>query len=148
MKKGINTSLPTRSAPRSLQFVYSMLKGLGKATEDHSSGLDLSPGSPDHLAFNAALAGVQPKDETEAILAAQMLSAILPCSICSPALVLCTRRTQAELLSWHRALEQHTLERSARRHIHSRAYAATVDSGLLLCPDVVSKRRLTAISIS
>jgi hypothetical protein len=60
---------------RSLQFVYSMLKGLGKATEDHSSGLDLSPGSPDQLAFNAALAvigGVQPKDETEAILAAQM----------------------------------------------------------------------------
>jgi hypothetical protein len=60
---------------RSLQFVYSMLKGLGKATEDHSSGLDPSPGSPDQLAFNAALAvidGVRPKDEIEAMLAAHM----------------------------------------------------------------------------
>jgi hypothetical protein len=60
---------------RSLQFVYSMLKGLGKATEDHSVNLDFSPGSVDQLAFNAALAvidGVRPKDEIEAMLAAHM----------------------------------------------------------------------------
>src|SRR5664279_5535188 len=60
---------------RSQQFVYSMLKGLGKATEDHSAHCDFGPGSPDQLAFNAALAvidGVRPKDEIEAILAAHM----------------------------------------------------------------------------
>jgi hypothetical protein len=60
---------------RSLQFAYSMLKGLGNATEKHSLSLDLSPGSPDQLAFNAALAvidGVRPKDEIEAMLAAHM----------------------------------------------------------------------------
>ena len=60
---------------RSLQFVYSMLKGLGEATEDHSLSLDLNPGSPDQLAFNAALAvidGVRPKDEIEAMLAGHM----------------------------------------------------------------------------
>jgi hypothetical protein len=60
---------------RSLQFVYSMLKGLGEATEDHSQSLDLNPGSPDQLAFNAALAvidGVRPKDEIEAMLAGHM----------------------------------------------------------------------------
>jgi len=60
---------------RSLQFVYSMLRGLGKATEDHSLSLDLNPGSPDQLEFNAALAvidGVRPKDEIEAMLAGHM----------------------------------------------------------------------------
>jgi len=60
---------------RSLQFVYSMLKGLGEATEDHSLSLDLNPGSPDQVAFNAALAvidGVRPKDEIEAMLAGHM----------------------------------------------------------------------------
>jgi hypothetical protein len=60
---------------RSLQFVYSMLKGLGRATEDHSLDYDFGPGSPNQLAFNAALAvisGVQPKDEIEAMLAAHM----------------------------------------------------------------------------
>src|SRR5262249_48800704 len=46
----------------------SMLKGLGNATEDHSLGYDLSSGTPNQLAFNAALAvidGVRPKDEVE-----------------------------------------------------------------------------------
>ena len=60
---------------RSLQFVYSMLRGVGKATEDHSVNLDYGPGSPDQLAFNAALAvisGVRPTDEVEAMLAAHM----------------------------------------------------------------------------
>jgi hypothetical protein len=60
---------------RSLQFVRSMLKGLGNATADHSLNLDFSPASPDQLAFNAALAvidGVRPKDEIEAMLAAHM----------------------------------------------------------------------------
>jgi hypothetical protein len=60
---------------RSLQFVYSMLKGLGNATADHSLNLDFSPSSPDQVAFNAALAvvdGVRPKDEIEAMLAAHM----------------------------------------------------------------------------
>src|SRR5262245_61918465 len=60
---------------RSRQFVYSMLNGLGKATEDHSLDYNFSPGSPNQLAFNAALAvidGVRPKDEIEAMLAAQM----------------------------------------------------------------------------
>jgi hypothetical protein len=60
---------------RSLQFVYSMLKGLGKTTEDHSLNHGLLPGSPDQLALNAALAvidGVRPKDEIEAMLAAHM----------------------------------------------------------------------------
>jgi hypothetical protein len=60
---------------RSLQFVYSMLNGLGKATADHSQNFGFSPGSSDQLAFNAALAvisGVRPKDEIEAMLAAHM----------------------------------------------------------------------------
>jgi hypothetical protein len=61
---------------RSKHFVYSMLKGLGKATEDHSVSQDFSPGSSDEIAFNAALAvidGVRPKDEIEAMLAAHMV---------------------------------------------------------------------------
>jgi hypothetical protein len=60
---------------RSLQFVNSMLKGLGKATENHSASYEFAPGSPDQLAFNAALAvidGVRPEDEIEAMLAAHM----------------------------------------------------------------------------
>jgi hypothetical protein len=60
---------------RSLQFVYSMLNGLGKATADHSQDHGFSPGSCDEVAFNAALAvidGVRPKDEIEAMLAAHM----------------------------------------------------------------------------
>ena len=60
---------------RSLQFVDSMLKGLGKATEDHSVNYEFAPGSADQLALNAALAvidGVRPKDEIEAMLAAHM----------------------------------------------------------------------------
>jgi hypothetical protein len=60
---------------RSLQFVYSMLNGLCKATADHSQNFGFSPGSSDQLAFNAALAvisGVRPKDEIEAMLAAHM----------------------------------------------------------------------------
>jgi hypothetical protein len=58
-----------------MQFVHSMLRGLGNATADHSLNLDFSPASPDQLAFNAALAvidGVRPKDEIEAMLAAHM----------------------------------------------------------------------------
>ena len=58
-----------------MQFVYSMLKGLGKATEDHSENHGFYPGSADEVAFNAALAvidGVRPKDEIEAMLAAHM----------------------------------------------------------------------------
>jgi hypothetical protein len=60
---------------RSIQFVHSMLNGLGKATEDHSEYCGFRPGSPDQEAFNAALAvidGVRPKDEIEAMLAAHM----------------------------------------------------------------------------
>jgi hypothetical protein len=60
---------------RSLQFVYAMLNGLGNATADHSLDYDFSPGSPNQVAFNAALAvidGVRPKDEIEAMLAAHM----------------------------------------------------------------------------
>jgi hypothetical protein len=60
---------------RSMNFVYSMLNGLGKATEDHSENQGFYPGSPDEGAFNAALAvidGVRPKDEIEAMLAAHM----------------------------------------------------------------------------
>jgi hypothetical protein len=60
---------------RSKHFVYSMLKGLGKATEDHSEDHGFFPGSADEVAFNAALAvidGVRPKDEIEAMLAAHM----------------------------------------------------------------------------
>jgi hypothetical protein len=60
---------------RSRHFVYSMLKGLGKATEDHSEKHGFFPGSADEVAFNAALAvidGVRPKDEIEAMLAAHM----------------------------------------------------------------------------
>jgi hypothetical protein len=58
---------------RSLQFVDAMLNGLGKATADHLLDYDFSPGRPNQVAFNAALAvisGVQPKDEIEAMLAA------------------------------------------------------------------------------
>ena len=60
---------------RSMQFVHSMLRGLGNATADHSLNLDFDPASHDRLAFNAALAvidGVRPKDEIEAMLAAHM----------------------------------------------------------------------------
>jgi hypothetical protein len=60
---------------RSLQFVYSMLNGIGKATANHSETNGFGPGSSDELAFNAALAvidGVRPKDEIEAMLAAHM----------------------------------------------------------------------------
>jgi hypothetical protein len=60
---------------RSLQFVYSMLNGLGKATADHSESNGFSPGNSNQVAFNAALAvidGVRPKDEIEAMLAAHM----------------------------------------------------------------------------
>jgi hypothetical protein len=60
---------------RSLQFVYSMLNGIGKATANHSQTNGFGPGSSDELAFNAALAvidGVRPKDEIEAMLAAHM----------------------------------------------------------------------------
>ena len=60
---------------RSMQFVDAMLKGVGMAPEDHSASKDFGPGSPDQLAFNAALAvidGVRPKDEVEAMLAANM----------------------------------------------------------------------------
>ena len=60
---------------RSRQFVCWMLKGLGNATEDYSLDYDFSPGSPNQLAFNSALAvidGVKPKDEVEAMLAAHM----------------------------------------------------------------------------
>jgi len=58
-----------------MQFVYSMLNGLGRATEGHSQTCGLGPGSSDQDAFNAALAvidGVRPKDEIEAMLAAHM----------------------------------------------------------------------------
>jgi hypothetical protein len=58
---------------RSLQFVYSMLKGLGNATEDHSLDYDFTPRRANQVALNAALAvisGVRPKDEIEAMLAA------------------------------------------------------------------------------
>ena len=60
---------------RSMQFVDAMLKGVGLATEDHSASKDFGPGSPDQVALNAALAvidGVRPKDEVEAMLAANM----------------------------------------------------------------------------
>jgi hypothetical protein len=60
---------------RSLQFVYSMLRGIGQATADHSETNGFTPGSPDELAFNAALAvidGARPTDEIEAMHVAQM----------------------------------------------------------------------------
>jgi hypothetical protein len=74
-EEGHSYRLADTFGTRSLQFVYSMLNGLGHATADHSLNLDLSPGSPDPVAFNAALAvidGVRPKDEIEAMLAAHM----------------------------------------------------------------------------
>jgi hypothetical protein len=74
-RKRTKTRLADIFGTRSLQFVNSMLNGLGKATEDHSLNLDFSPGSPDRHAFNATLAvidGVRPKDEIEAMLAAHM----------------------------------------------------------------------------
>jgi hypothetical protein len=52
-----------------------MLDGLGHATENHSVNHGLLPGTPDQVALNAALAviaGVRPKDEIEAMLAAHM----------------------------------------------------------------------------
>jgi hypothetical protein len=60
---------------RSRHFVHAMLQSLGKATEDHSNTLGVTPGSPNEDAFNAALAvidGVRPQDEIEAMLAAHM----------------------------------------------------------------------------
>jgi hypothetical protein len=60
---------------RSLEFVRAMLDGLGYATADHLLDYDSSPGRPNQVAMNAALAvisGVQPRDEVEAMLAAHM----------------------------------------------------------------------------
>jgi hypothetical protein len=60
---------------RSIQFVYAMLNGIGKATEDHSLNQGFAPGSPNQVALNAALAvisGARPTDEIEAMLAAHM----------------------------------------------------------------------------
>ena len=60
---------------RSLEFVRSMLNGLGIATADHLLDYDFSPGRANQVALNAALAvisGVRPKDEIEAMLAAHM----------------------------------------------------------------------------
>jgi hypothetical protein len=66
----------------SLQFVSSMLKGLGNATADPSLNMDFGSASPDQIAFNAALAvidGVRPKDEIEC-WQRTWLSRILCCS--------------------------------------------------------------------
>jgi hypothetical protein len=74
-EEGQHHRLADAFGTRSLQFVFSMLNGLGNATADHSLDCDFSPGSPDQVAFNAALAvidGVRPKDEIEAMLAAHM----------------------------------------------------------------------------
>jgi hypothetical protein len=60
---------------RSFAFVCSMLEGLADATSDHSENFGYTPGKSNEAAFNATLAviaGVQPKDEIEAILAAHM----------------------------------------------------------------------------
>jgi hypothetical protein len=73
--EGQENRLADAFGTRSRHFVYSMLNSLGKATEDHSQTLGLTPGSPDEDAFNAALAvidGVRPQDEIEAMLAAHM----------------------------------------------------------------------------
>jgi hypothetical protein len=74
-REGHQYRLADAFGTRSLHFVHSMLNSLGRATEDHSQTLGLTPGSPDQDAFNAALAvidGVRPKDEIEAMLAAHM----------------------------------------------------------------------------
>jgi hypothetical protein len=74
-EEGHDYRLADAFGTRSLQFARSMLKGVGNATADHSLDYDFSPGSPNQLAFNAALAvidGVRPKDEIEATLAAHM----------------------------------------------------------------------------
>jgi hypothetical protein len=60
---------------RSFAFVCSMLEGLAEATSDHSENFGHTPGKSNESAFNATLAviaGVQPRDEIEAILAAHM----------------------------------------------------------------------------
>jgi hypothetical protein len=60
---------------RSFAFVCSMLEGLADATSDHSENFGHTPGKSNEAAFNAAMAviaGVQPKDEIEAMLAAHM----------------------------------------------------------------------------
>jgi hypothetical protein len=60
---------------RSFAFAYSMLEGLANTTADHSQGFGRGPGTSNEGVFNAALAviaGVQPQDEIEAILAAHM----------------------------------------------------------------------------
>jgi hypothetical protein len=74
-EEGYRYRLADAFGTRSVQFVYSMLNGLGKATEDHSQNHGFYSGSPDEVAFNAALAvidGVRPQDEIEAMLAAHM----------------------------------------------------------------------------
>ena len=78
---------------RSLEFVNAMLKGVGMATEDHSASKDFGSGSPDQLAFNAALAvidGVRPKDEVEAMLAGHM-------AVCNVALLELVARTRGAI---------------------------------------------------
>ena len=78
---------------RSLEFVNAMLKGVGMATEDHTASMDFGPGSPDQLAFNAALAvidGVRPKDEVEAMLAGHM-------AVCNVVLLELVARTRGAI---------------------------------------------------
>jgi hypothetical protein len=65
------------------------------ATEDHSVNHGLLPGTPDQLAFNAAVAvisGVRPKDEIEAMLAAHM-------AVSNIALLELVARTRAAIAS-------------------------------------------------
>jgi hypothetical protein len=88
-----------------------MLKGLGKATEDHSLGYDLSSGTPNQLAFNAALAvidGVRPKDEVEGMLAAVPIG-----NLRSEILVMQSAQ------NWHRNVERliGTLRRECLDHL-------------------------------
>ena len=75
---------------RSKHFVYSMLKGLGKATEDHSEDHGFYPGSADEVAFNAAWAvidGCGRGTRLKRCWRPTWLSRTLPCSNWSPACV-------------------------------------------------------------
>ena len=74
-EEGHDYRLADTFGTRSLEFVRSMLNGLGIATADHLLDYDFNPGRPNQVALNAVLAvisGVRPKDEIEATLGAHM----------------------------------------------------------------------------
>jgi hypothetical protein len=62
-EEGHRYQLADTFGTRSLEFVYSMLNGLGTATANHSLDSDFSPAPANQVAFNAALAVIDACDQ-------------------------------------------------------------------------------------